>query len=471
MILRAILLVALVTSTASAQDVAFPYQEFREPDRVVYERSSRSTLLQSGELSLVYVCGGRVVTPAGGFPGREGRLVLIRQAPDGSTESTLLSLHGREVLGHGKPLPDGGLLVLAQNHEVNSRAQAMVVRFDASGHEVWRRELEHTAAQRCDPSRTLCGFVDLQNVVVGEDDAWISGAFKPGSLELGNARLRGRRGLNGFTARLSLADGTVRWVRSVGGGDDNLSLRRDVLVHWDGHGDRPWAYLLSADTGRPVRRVPLEADDGEWPEQFVAQGDGYAAITMTHIAADQRNEWHLVGWNAAGRRRFRIPVPRGAKLRSLGDSLLLTEPRAPSARDVGAISDGVRNPRARHARQHAAPGALHRLVVPRLAPDPLRGRDARAQRRAGGRPTLPAHIASCLAHRGFSDLGLAPRSLSAGYEDRAGPPFGALTGHPSHGRMRRQPCAPSASNHPSSCPSRTAPPVSTTPPSVPPRRP
>ncbi|MEM9074668.1 MAG: hypothetical protein AAGE52_39600 [Myxococcota bacterium] len=340
MVVRALLLLCVGASVAGAQDINLTFEDYRAPGQVRYMRSGSTTLVRSDRLALVRVNGGRVATDIGSFPGASGRLLLMGHRAGLPYRVVPLALEGRDLEGQGEALPDGGMLVFGSNDEVDRRTQGMVARFDGDGRVLWRRQVEAEGPARCRPSETICGFVTSQRVVVRGEAVWVSGTFKRGELTVDGVRYRGRRYMNGFLMKLDLRDGRVVWARMGGGGDDNLGLRGEELVHWEGRGNRRWAQHVSVETGRPTRRVNLQIEGSI--QSFTTHGDGYAGVVETHLAAERRNIWHLVGWNAEGQERFRIPAHTTTVVRSEGANLLITEARSPTYRDVGYVSPGVR---------------------------------------------------------------------------------------------------------------------------------
>lgn len=322
--LRLLSLVALsLSSTAMAQNVDFAFENFITPGVNVTRAPYHSTLTRTGSLSVVNVSGGRVQTETNSLPGGYGATLLVQHDARGSELwARPIRLHGEDLRTRVTPLPDGGFILLGAVSElrrIQLDAQGVIARYDPNGREVWRHEVEQRAPRNCDPGR-ICGFLDLQKAVFDSTHAYVTGVFQRGRFDIAGSTLRGRRSLNGFTIKLNLADGEPSWTRRSGGGDENLSMANGDLVRQNGNRTRFWAEHVSTETGRVTRRVNLEGYP-QFLESFIAHDDGYAAV----MSFEGRRGWHLVGWDAAGRKRFDAPVHQHTWIEAHGATLLVAD--------------------------------------------------------------------------------------------------------------------------------------------------
>lgn len=338
----AALCLALCASPTFAQDLSFEFQEETTPTRDSYGRMPHfSGLVRSGDLSIVRAAGGAVATPSGPIGIGAQTLLLNRHDASGRVRSvTPLMLGAQRLRGDAEPLPDGGMLVFAHVEQAAGESHAAIIRFDPQGREMWRNRMSTRGVSSCNHAQSLCAFVALTRAVHEGSQLWVSGYFKRGTLQTDNARIRGRRYMNRFLLKLDLDTGALVWTRSGGGGDDNLAKQGDALVYWEKRRDQHWIQHVSADTGRRLHRVPLQASGSI--QNFVAHGDGYAGLVETWIAAEHRNIAHIVGWDAEGRERFRLEADLSSSLQSYGETIVMTDARPVSLRDVGAVGDGVR---------------------------------------------------------------------------------------------------------------------------------
>lgn len=336
------LCLALCASPTFAQDLSFEFQEETTPTRDSYGRMPHfSGLVRSGDLSIVRAAGGAVATPSGPIGISAQTLLVNRHDASGRVRSmTPLMLGAQRLRGDAEPLPDGGMLVFARVDQAAGESHAAIIRFDPQGREMWRNRMSTRGVSSCNHAQSLCAFVALTRAVHEGSQLWVSGYFKRGTLQTDNARIRGRRYMNQFLLKLDLDTGALVWTRSGGGGDDNLAKQGDALVYWEKQRDQHWIQHVSADTGRRLHRVPLQASGSI--QNFVAHGDGYAGLVETHIAAEHRNIAHIVGWDALGRERFRHNADLFGKIRSYGDILLVTDAEPTSLRTVGVVGEGVR---------------------------------------------------------------------------------------------------------------------------------